>query len=54
MTARAGRWWATWPVGKHVRTVAEVAADLQCDWHTVNDAGMAYESVLVDDPDRIG
>jgi transposase len=53
MTARAGRW-ATWQVGKHGRTVAEVAADLGCDWHTVNDAVIAYGSVLVDDPDRIG
>jgi len=38
----------------HGRTVAEVASDLGCDWHTVNDAVIAYGSVLVDDADRIG
>ena len=32
----------------------EVAVELGCDWHTVNDAVIAYGSVLVDDPARIG
>lgn len=50
---RAGRW-ATYQVGAHGRTVSEVAADLGCDWHTVNDAVIAYGSRLVDDPARIG
>ncbi|MGH9153153.1 MAG: ISL3 family transposase [Acidimicrobiales bacterium] len=36
------------------RTVNEVAVELGCDWHTVNDAVIAYGSALVDDPDRIG
>lgn len=53
MTDRAGRW-VTYQVGKLGRTVAEVARELGCDWHTVNKAVMAYGSVLVDDPARIG
>ena len=32
----------------------EVAIELGCDWHTDNDAVIAYGTVLVDDPDRIG
>jgi transposase len=53
-TDRAGRW-ATWQVGKHGRSVAEVAAELGCDWHTVNDAVLAYGTALIDDdPARIG
>lgn len=40
MTDRAGRW-VTKQVGKLGRTVAEVARELGCDWHTVNDAVMA-------------
>ena len=31
----------------------EVAA-VGCAWHTVNDAVIAYRTVLVDDPTRIG
>jgi transposase len=54
MTARAGRW-ATMQVGRFARSVSEVADDLGCDWHTVNDAVLAYGEVLVDaDPDRYG
>jgi hypothetical protein len=53
MTDRAGRW-ATTQVGRHGRTVNEVAGDLGCDWHTVNDAVIAYGPPLVEDPDRIG
>lgn len=53
MTARAGRW-ATWQVGKLGRTVSEVADELGTDWHTINDAVVAYGTVLVDHPDRIG
>jgi hypothetical protein len=42
-------------VGKLGRTVAEVARELGCDWHTVNDTVLAYGEALVDDdPDRIG
>ncbi len=53
MTDRAGRW-ATEQVGRHGRTVNEVAVELGCDWHTVNDTVMAYGGPLVDDPDRLG
>ncbi|MEA2002595.1 MAG: ISL3 family transposase, partial [Actinomycetota bacterium] len=53
LTDRAGRW-VTFQVGNHGRTVNEVAQDLGCDWHTVNDAVIAYGTQLVDDPDRIG
>jgi transposase len=53
LTDRAGRW-VTEQVGRWGRTVNEVAVELGCDWHTVNDAVIAYGSVLVDDPDRIG
>jgi transposase len=52
-TDRAGRW-ATAQVGRHGRTVNEVAAELGCDWHTVNDAVIAYGTPLVDDPARVG
>ena len=53
MTDRAGRW-ATVQVGRLGRTVAEVARELGCDWHTVNDTVIAYGSALVEDPARIG
>jgi len=51
LTDRAGRW-ATVQVGRHGRTVDEVAGDLGCDWHTVNDAVLAYGEALIDHPDR--
>jgi hypothetical protein len=53
MTDRAGRW-VTEQVGRWGRTVNEVAVELGCDCHTVNDAVIAYGTVLVDDPARIG
>lgn len=53
LTDRAGRW-VTEQVGRCGRTVNEVAVELGCDWHTVNDTVMAYGAVLVDDPARIG
>ena len=53
MTDRAGRWVCK-QVGRAGRTVAEVARELGCDWHTVNDAVIAYGTPLVDDPARIG
>jgi transposase len=54
MTDRAGRW-ATVQVGREGRTVAEVARELGCDWHTVNGAVMAYgAALLAADVDRIG
>jgi hypothetical protein len=54
MTDRAGRW-ATEQVGRNGRTVSEVARELGCDWHTVNDTVLAYGQALLDaDADRVG
>jgi transposase len=54
MTARAGRW-VTEQVGRWGRTINEVAVELGCDWHTINDTVIAYGTALVDDdPGRIG
>lgn len=54
MTDRAGRW-VTSQVGRCARSVNEIAVELGCDWHTINDAVIAYGTALVDDdPDRIG
>lgn len=51
LTDRAARW-ATIQVGRHGRSVSEVAKDLGCGWHGVMDAVAAYGQVLIDDPDR--
>ena len=53
VTHRAGRW-LTEQVGRFRRAVSVVAAELGCDWHTVNDTVIGYGKLLVDDPDRIG
>ncbi len=53
MTDRAGRW-VTEQVGRHGRTVNEVALELGCDWHTINDTVVAYGTPLIEDPARIG
>ncbi len=53
VTHRAGRW-MTEQVGRARRAVAAVARELGCDWHTVNDAIVAYGALLVDHPARIG
>lgn len=53
LTDRAGRW-VTLEVGKFARSVNEVADVLGCDWHTVNDAVLAYGAALIDHPDRFG
>jgi transposase len=53
VTDRAGRW-VTAQVGRDGRSVAEVARELGCDWHTVMDAVTAYGTPLIDDPNRIG
>jgi transposase len=45
LTTRAAKW-ATVQVGTG-RTVAEVAAELDCDWHTVNDAVTTYGNALL-------
>jgi transposase len=46
LTTRAAKW-ATRQVGAG-RTVSEVAAELACDWHTVNDAVITYGEALLD------
>jgi transposase len=46
LTTRAAKW-ATRQVGGG-RTVSEVAAELACDWHTVNDAVCTYGAALLD------
>ena len=52
LSDRAGRW-VTRQVGESARSVNEVAGELGCDWHTVNDAVLAYGTALVDDdPER--
>jgi transposase len=53
MSDRAGRW-ATRQVGKFARSVSEVASELGCDWHTINDAVLAFGAALVEHPDRFG
>ena len=54
LTDRAARW-ATVQVGRRGRSVNEVASELGCDWHTVNDAVVAYgEALLAADCDRVG
>ena len=54
LTSRAARW-ATVQVGRIARSVNEVAQELGCDWHTVNDTVVAYGEALLDaDEERIG
>jgi transposase len=54
MTTRAARW-ATEQVGRMARSVSELAKELGCDWHTVNDNVVDYGQALIDeDTARIG
>ncbi len=53
MSDRAGRW-VTEQVGRYARSVNEIAVELGCDWHTVNDTVIAYGTALVADPERFG
>ena len=46
LTTRAAKW-ATRQVGDG-RTVKEVAAELACDWHTINDAVCTYGAALLE------
>ena len=46
LTTRAAKW-ATVQVGGG-RTVSEVAGELACDWHTVNDAVTTYGGALLE------
>ena len=50
---RAGRW-VTAQVGSDGRSVAEVARELGCDWHTVMDAVVVFGEPLIDDTNRFG
>ncbi len=47
LTSRAARW-ATVQVGRCARSVNEVAAELGCDWHTVNATVVAYGEALLE------
>ena len=49
---RAGRW-VTAQVGSDGRSVAEVARELGCDWHTVMDAVRSYGAPRIEHDDRI-
>lgn len=54
VTDRAGRW-LTRQIGENGRSVQEIADELGCDWHTVNDTLLRYGEALVDDdPTRFG
>lgn len=54
LTDRASRW-VTRQVGELARSVKEVAKELGCDWHTVNDAVVTYgEALLEADTRRVG
>jgi transposase len=48
VTDRAGRW-LTRQIGENGRSVQEIANELGCDWHTVNDTLLRYGEALVDD-----
>ena len=57
LTARAARAarWATVAVGRDARPVSDVAAELGCDWHTVNRAVLTWgEALLAADCARVG
>ena len=43
---------ATERVGRHGRSISEVAHDLSSDWHTVMDAVVVFGRPLIDDPAR--
>jgi transposase len=51
MTDRASRW-ATEQVGRMGRSVAEVARELDVDWHTLNATVISYGTALVEHPER--
>ena len=54
LTSRAARW-VTIGVGRRGRSVDEVAAELGCGWHTVNNEVVRWgEALLGSDTDRIG
>ena len=51
MTDRAGRW-VTEQIGRYARSINEVANDLGCAWHTINDTVVAYGKALIEDDSR--
>ncbi len=54
LTSRAARW-VTVQVGRSGRPVQEVAEELGCDWHTVNNEVRRWgEALLEADADRVG
>ena len=54
LTSRAARW-VTVGVGRRGRTVADVAGELRCDWHTVNKEVTRWgEALLEADTARFG
>ena len=54
LTTRAGRW-ATVQVGRCGRPVEQGADELGCDWHTANDAVVAWgAALLAADGERVG
>lgn len=54
LTSRAARW-VTIQVGRMGRPVDEVAAELGCDWHTVNkEVGRWGKALLEADTSRVG
>ena len=54
LTCRAARW-ATTQVGRQGRSVDEVAAELGCDWHTVNKEVARWGKALLEaDTSRVG
>lgn len=52
LTTRCAKW-TTEQVGRLGRSVKEVADELGCNWHSVNDALLLYGELLINDPDRI-
>jgi hypothetical protein len=48
VTDRAGPW-LTRQISENGRSVQEIADELGCDWHTVNDTLLRYSEALVDD-----
>ena len=54
LTSRAARW-VTIQVGRRGRPVDEVAAELGCDWHTVNNEVVRWGKALLEaDTSRVG
>jgi len=53
LTDRAARF-ATRAVGRDGQSMSSVAREFNCDWHTINDAVIAYGTPLVEDLSRCG